>query len=395
VPGATKVNDGKYHIVDNKRQGALISKDSWNQSVFPGAELSMSIIISVLQRHGARCPRPRCSGKLDIADPDKALRWYAKTPYGRLYPSLTNIDSTVCALISYPTSPGIEDCLGCATVQDPDATVGQRQAEEDLQIFGSRPKPSDPEEVADVMPVETPKPRLKKTASEALTYQELRPKMVCQTDTTFTPQALQTVTAVDWNSGETPIDAWLNQSAVPFAGLLVFREQDQVPQTQHIAKREEEELAFYRRIHIAASSEPSIAHPGPMDLDWQDELEFGAQIYYRNIIDKFPIIPHYLACRLAKANLKRARRLRFQKAFMETYGARLAELEDYWASIEMKSVTRRRRTEQVEAMEPHEEPCPTLNTIEERVLVMKAKFGCPRVAVCVTSVPFVARSSLL
>jgi hypothetical protein len=41
VPGATKVNDGKYHIVDNKRQGALISKDSWNQSVFPGAELSM------------------------------------------------------------------------------------------------------------------------------------------------------------------------------------------------------------------------------------------------------------------------------------------------------------------------------------------------------------------
>src|SRR2546421_7232061 len=78
--------------------------------------------------------------------------------------------------------------------------------------FGSRRKPSDPEEVADVMPVETSKPRRKKTASEALTYQELGPKMVCQTDTTFTPQALQTVTAVDWNSGETPIDAWPNQS---------------------------------------------------------------------------------------------------------------------------------------------------------------------------------------
>jgi hypothetical protein len=62
-----------------------------------------------------------------------------------------------------------------------------------------------------------------------------------------------------------------------------------------------------------------------MDLDWQDELEFGAQIYYRKIIDKFAGIPHYLACRLAKANLNRGQRLQHLKSLAERSAARPAK----------------------------------------------------------------------
>jgi hypothetical protein len=45
----------------------------------------------------------------------------------------------------------------------------------------------------------------------------------------------------------------------------------------------------------------------PMDVE--NDIIFGAQIWYRNIVDRFPTIPRYLARRLAEANLRRAERL--------------------------------------------------------------------------------------
>ena len=55
--------------------------------------------------------------------------------------------------------------------------------------------------------------------------------------------------------------------------------------------------------------------PEPNDppLDRVEALDFGAQIYYRNIMDRYPAIPIYLARRLAQANHDRAERLRNKK----------------------------------------------------------------------------------
>jgi hypothetical protein len=75
VPGESKVLEGQYHIVDAKRPDNLISRQDWSQSVFPGAELSMSVIISLLKRQSGRCPRSKCSGVV-VQEGLRAMTWY-------------------------------------------------------------------------------------------------------------------------------------------------------------------------------------------------------------------------------------------------------------------------------------------------------------------------------
>jgi hypothetical protein len=208
----------------------------------------------------------------------------------------------------------MEDIFGRAV----DDEVGQRQAEEDLQIFGSRPIPGDADELEEMSSRDTPKTDFKCGDLDSGAVKDLLPGKLRHEETVYAAShGTPDVTAMDWNSGATPIESWLNQSAVPCAGMSTSLEEEQAPQHQETAKREKEELPFFRRIHIANPFAPRIARPELMNLDWQDKLEFGAHIYYRNIIDKFPVIPQYLACRLAKANMNRAQRLQYLKILAE------------------------------------------------------------------------------
>lgn len=63
LPGEQKVLHGDFIIMNSRIHGMQISKEAWQQSVFPGTEIKMSIIMQALRARTGSCPKPRCFGK--------------------------------------------------------------------------------------------------------------------------------------------------------------------------------------------------------------------------------------------------------------------------------------------------------------------------------------------
>jgi hypothetical protein len=51
---------GQYTIADARNPGAVLTKDNWSQMVFPGTQITMSVILSMLRLQIGKCPRPSC-----------------------------------------------------------------------------------------------------------------------------------------------------------------------------------------------------------------------------------------------------------------------------------------------------------------------------------------------
>ena len=185
-----------------------------------------------------------------------------------------------------------------------DDTVVRQQADEDLRLYGSRPEPSDIGVVDDEIQLANLPP--KRSASEFETAVR-RPNKIHKTDDGAN-LSFQAVTAMDWHSGASPLESWLNQSALPSITPITSERQEQVSINDLVAQ-EVKEINVFRSVHM------SIAPKGPspkFDLARDEDvgtLRLGTQIFYRNIRDKYPLIPAYLARRLAEANLNRAERL--------------------------------------------------------------------------------------
>ena len=80
-PGETKILEGHFHIVDVEHQSAIVKKEHWSRSVSQGATLTMSMIMSHLQRKPGQCPRPDCIGLgLTNSDTSSLLTWYDPCP---------------------------------------------------------------------------------------------------------------------------------------------------------------------------------------------------------------------------------------------------------------------------------------------------------------------------
>ena len=172
-------------------------------------------------------------------------------------------------------------------------------------MFGTRPVPLDPAEAEDTMFLNNTTNLRKRVAAHTSDEEIASRKRKRQ----------ENVTIVDWNNGETPLGAWLNQSAVPdHHDPNPVIETTQGLRLQQQSEREQEDLKFFRRVHMSSASDSDLSgvKPETIDADMHKPLEFGAQVYYRNIVDKFPLIPRYLARRLAEANDARAKRLKSQ-----------------------------------------------------------------------------------
>ena len=225
--------------------------------------------------------------------------------------------STECGIKFSSTSLDLEDTFSQITVSEEDEIVEKQQAKEDLQLYGSRPLPQDFEEAQESTISRISVQTLKRTTSECeITDSDRRAKF--RKDETWGTNALPDnlqgvnnntkVTAVDWNGGDTPLDAWLNQSAVPSTTPISLNVEDSVLQEVELASQEVEEIEVFRNVHIPLALDPS-SKKAPVLPRPVEDLDCGAQIYYRNIMDKYPSLPVYLARRLAEANLKRAERL--------------------------------------------------------------------------------------
>ena len=219
--------------------------------------------------------------------------------------SLTFCSGT-CSLQCFTGSDDLDHSLQRLTVSE-DAVTHQ-QAEEDLRLYGSRPVPFNPSDSWETdNPFGLRLPPLKRSASDL--EEQGRPPKVSKTNGLELSSHQNVVTAMDWNSGTSPLDSWLNQSAVPsFVPPVV--EGVELPSHDALIKQEEEEIKAFRRVHINMAPDPPSTNLNMNADEHFAALTLEAQIHYRNIRDKYPLIPSYLASRLAEANVERADRLR-------------------------------------------------------------------------------------
>ena len=214
--------------------------------------------------------------------------------------SILNDNSGMCYLNFSPTSDGLEDVLRNVTVSEED--IARQQVEEDLRMYGSRPNPSDAIDVDEnTKPADLP-PKRKASEFEAAVDRPAKVRARRESQNLN----YETVTAVDCNSGASPLDVWLNQSALPSTALDLENPVIKVSEEDLVAQ-EEEEIKFFRNVHMAMLPTPK---EDETTADALEGLEFGAQIYCRNIRDRYPLLPSYLNRRLAQANFRRSERLR-------------------------------------------------------------------------------------
>jgi len=186
--------------------------------------------------------------------------------------------------------------------------VARQQADEDLRLYGTRPEPPDFNEVDETTTLADFNLPSKRTLSDFEAAVDHPAKVRKKGESKGF--SYQSVTAMDWNSGSSPLEAWLNQSAVP-AATSVAAQYSPVNAEKAMVAQEIGEMKVFRNVHMTKEQTPMKSSQGLVDME---ELELGAQIYYRNIVDRYPLLPAYLARRLAQANHDRAERLRYEKS---------------------------------------------------------------------------------
>lgn len=116
------------------------------------------------------------------------------------------------------------------------------------------------------------------------------------------------VPAIDWNAGTSPLDAWLNQSALPSSDTSLHAVCEEENRRYAMHEQEQRDLRHLRRVHILLG-EKTIRSDGWEGVD-DKQLESPAWPHFRKILDKFPTIPAFLAQRLADSNFRTDERLR-------------------------------------------------------------------------------------
>ena len=64
-PGEAKVLQGQYLLMNSTLTKDKIDRDAWQQRVFPGTRVKMSVLMQNLGATSGLCPRPSCNGKVD------------------------------------------------------------------------------------------------------------------------------------------------------------------------------------------------------------------------------------------------------------------------------------------------------------------------------------------
>lgn len=183
-----------------------------------------------------------------------------------------------------------------------------------MRIYGKRPAPRLEDEDERLI-----EPSFKRSASESRAEVERTAQFGSRSDREAYHHDNNTdMDFMDWDARESPMLTWLDQIAIP-AGASKPTPMDNPHQDPHTSNSEElldqekKDIEFFNNVHIATTSEPAMA-PGLSSAadNWSD-LELPVQIYYRNIKDRYPSLPHFLTRRLAIANFNRATRLEQQR----------------------------------------------------------------------------------
>ena len=177
-----------------------------------------------------------------------------------------------------------------------------------MRLYGSRPRPPEAIGTGEIgtLPTELPVPPMTGNRIASAKRKPNQKGHSRDEDLNYT-----SVTSMDWNSGMTHLDAWLNSSAMPSVTPPEVS-RPTIPNAI-LVRQEQEELKLFRKVHIRAFK-PS---DGATDVEWAlsnfDEklLRLGPKgsIYARNITERYPDLPQFLVFRLAKASCVRAAKL--------------------------------------------------------------------------------------
>lgn len=213
-----------------------------------------------------------------------------------------------------------------------DEEVSQRQHEEDVELYGRRLIPTENEGIDEVM---LESPQQGSTHLNLASLQDLSAPSLSITVSGITEPIFSKIfseakdisleaisddeVVVGGIQKASQLDTWLTESSSAPSGRLNIAYESLGGRNGELdeREREEKEIEFFRNVHIspAPNSEPDKPKEETNVLFAEVTRDLGVSglIYYRNIIDRFPLVPDFLARRLAKANCQRAERLESQR----------------------------------------------------------------------------------
>jgi hypothetical protein len=237
--------------------------------------------------------------------------------------------STDCGLKYSVIRDPIPEERKIVEIEDEEAYISQIQVEEDIRIFGDRPIPLDLEETDNPVillggstsnspdlarlssrdhlsyGVDSVGPRDLDSTKELKILQDSSGSLDQLTDENAMLDSLQA-------KKSTPLDAWL--SKLPTAGTA----SDNIPTVPSLDSEDLEAKGIeqFRNVHVKdveSIGQIQGANSERACTGNSQEIIFSARIFYRNIRDRYPHMPKYLARRLAKANIARSDRLGFSR----------------------------------------------------------------------------------
>ncbi|XTI88870.1 hypothetical protein V2W45_1489621 [Cenococcum geophilum] len=279
APGACKVDAGRFRLVHAKRPSVSIDRDTWTQAITPGAEIIMLMIITDIACQLSSCPRPSCTGKPSFDLGEKEI-----------------LTCPACGLRFMPQLSAIQGSVGSLNGLEVDQ-VAKIQVEEDAKLFGSR----DLSNVGGGKDSPSHTPQVEELPEDV--------EMLDADDNEFSNVNLNQPTSPP--PSEPPIFSWLADTLPPAnpGSVIQWREAEEHRQSKQ-KKQEIDNIEVFRNVQVSVSLESELsADPARKAPSDEDELELGARIYYRNIIDRYPRIERFLARRSAEGNWERAKRL--------------------------------------------------------------------------------------
>ena len=201
--------------------------------------------------------------------------------------------------------PPLNDLGASSSRLEEEVEVVRRQNEEDLLLYGSRSEPVDAHEI-DVRTGILDSPTQTTETDLETPFNEAKKDLNIEGNSGMN----EVNVSVDGPAEDNPLSTWLAQSALPSVIPLGSHPLDHIARTEVDPVKEEiKEIEIFRTIHLTLGPENNGHTKDTPEVDALLSLEPSSQIYFRNIVDRYPLIPTYLARRLAEANSSRAERL--------------------------------------------------------------------------------------
>lgn len=75
IPGSRQVQENRFVISRDGSENKAITKSNWLSNVYPGVNLSMTAVITMLKIQLGRCPRPKCEASVFRAELKEFVKW--------------------------------------------------------------------------------------------------------------------------------------------------------------------------------------------------------------------------------------------------------------------------------------------------------------------------------